>query len=85
MYSYITIGSENKTSSSILDDARVQRVNFNCTGVHYCEYLSPILKGMHHYAVTPELLDVIRTVRLTNAADSRERDANRYEHIHNTL
>jgi hypothetical protein len=77
MYSCLTVGSENKTSSSILNDARVQRVNFNCTGVHYCEYLDPSLKDMNHYAVTPELLGVIREIRLANSADSRQRDANR--------
>jgi len=87
MYSCVTVGSENKTSSSILNDARVQRVNFNCTGVHCCEYLDPSLKDMHHYAVTPEVLDTIREVRLTNSSDgdSRKRDANRYEYIPNTL
>lgn len=80
MYSYITVGSENKTSSSILNDAKVQRTNMNCTGIHCCEYLDPSLKDMDHYAVTPELLDVIREVRHANSAeDLRERDANRYE------
>jgi hypothetical protein len=85
MYSFITVGSENKTSSSILNNARVQRVNMNCSGVHYCEYLAPSLKAMHHYAVTPELLNNIRDARLANAADSRQKDANRYEHILNIL
>lgn len=85
MYSYVTVGSENKTSSSILNDARVQRTNMNCTGVHCCEYLDPSIKAMDHYAVTPELLDVIREVRLANSAeDSSVRDANRYEYIPNT-
>lgn len=85
MYSSIIIGSENKTSSSILNDAKVQRVNMNCTGVICCEYLAPNLKAIHHDAVTPELLDSIRKVRLANAADSRQKDANRYEHIVNVL
>jgi len=85
MYSFITIGSENKTSSSILNDAKVQRINMNCSGVHYCEYLAPSLKGMHHDAVTPELLNIIREVRIANAADSRQKDANSYEHIPNIL
>ena len=83
MYSFAAVGANKKSSSSILNDARVERVNMNCTGVQYCEYLTPSLKDMHHYAVTPELLDQIRQARLANTADSRQTDANRFESISN--
>ena len=85
MYSYITVGSENKSTSSILNDAKVQRINMNCTGVHYCEYLAPSLKAMHHYVVDADMLNTIRELRLANAADTRQKDANRYEYIPNIL
>jgi hypothetical protein len=83
MYSYSAIGTEKKSSSSFLDDAPIHRVNMDCTGVQSCEYLAPSLKDMHHYAVTPELLNSIREARLANSADSRQRDANRCEYIAN--
>lgn len=78
MYSFATVGTEKKSSSAILNDTRVERINMNCTGVQHCEYLAPSLRDMHHYAVTPELLNSIREVRLANAADSKQKDANRY-------
>lgn len=80
MYSCAAIGTEKKSSSSILDDAKVERINMNCTGVIHCEHLDPSLKAMHHHAVTPELLNNIREIRMANnsPADSKQRDANRY-------
>jgi hypothetical protein len=83
MYSYAAVGTEKRSSSSFLNDAPVERVNMNCTGVQSCEYLAPTLKDMHHYAVTPELLNNIREARLANSADSKQKDANRYEYIVN--
>jgi hypothetical protein len=77
MYSSAAVGTEKRSSSSILNDAKVERVNLNCTGVRHCEYLAPSLKDMHHYAVTPELLNSFREARLGNEGDSRQKDANR--------
>lgn len=85
MYSFTTIGTEKKSSSSILNDTRVERVNMNCTGVQCCEYLAPELKNMHHCSVTPELLNIIREARVASGADSRDKDANRYQYIPNAL
>ena len=81
MYSYSAVGTEKKSSSSILNDVRVERVNMNCTGVQCCEHLAPEIKDAHHLSITPEVLNTIREVRVTNEADSRQKDANRYENI----
>jgi hypothetical protein len=85
MYSCAAVGTEKRSRSSILNDTSVERVNLNCSGVQYCEYLAPNLKDMHHYAVDTEMLNSFREARLANSADSRERDANRYEYIVNTF
>jgi hypothetical protein len=85
MYSYATIGTEKKSSSSFLNDAKVERVNMQCTGVQCCEYLAPNLKDLHHYAVTPESLNIIREARLASAGESRQKDANRYKYIPNAF
>lgn len=77
MYSHSAVGTEKKSSSSILNDVKVERVNMNCSGVQYCEYLAPEIKNMHHLSVTPEILNTIREVRIANGEDSRQKEANR--------
>jgi len=77
LYSHANVGSDKKTRSSVLNDAKVEKINMTCSGVNFCEYLASDIKAMEHTQVTPEMLEVIRERRLQNGAQSGVADANR--------
>lgn len=77
LYSHANIGSDKKTRSSILNDAKVDRMNMTCSGVNFCEYLASDIKAMEHTQVTPEMLEVIRERRLQNGVQRGVTEANR--------
>jgi len=77
LYSHANVGSDKKTRSSVLNNAKVEKINMTCSGVNFCEYLASDIKAMEHTQVTPEMLEVIRERRLQNGAQSGVADANR--------